>query len=98
MFLVAVAGPRQLSNGACFDGKIGIWPVTKTVKAKRSSKNRAAGKVLADDDKEVIPAIKARIPGASTRSIRGQQDGAKLHARNRVIGAVEAAAGGNITL
>ncbi|CAM9943927.1 unnamed protein product [Discosporangium mesarthrocarpum] len=43
MFLVDVARPQQLSGGAWFDGKTGIWPVIETVKAKQSSNNRAAG-------------------------------------------------------
>ncbi|CAM9859336.1 unnamed protein product [Discosporangium mesarthrocarpum] len=107
MFLVAVARPRQLSNGAWFDGKIGIWPVIETVKAKRSSKNRAAGYMEIKPfircykqmmKKEVIPAIKARMPGASTCAIWVQQDGAKPHTRNGAIAAIEAAAVGSIML
>ncbi|CAM9694433.1 unnamed protein product, partial [Discosporangium mesarthrocarpum] len=92
MFLMAVARSRQLSNRAWFDGKIGIWPVIKTVKAKHGGKNRAAGDmenqtrhhgrgtVQANDDKgsEVTPAIKARMPGASTSTIWVQQDSDQL--------------------
>ncbi|CAM9453220.1 unnamed protein product [Discosporangium mesarthrocarpum] len=93
MNIVAVARPRQLSNGAWFDGKIGIWPVIETVEAKDSSKNRVAGdmeikSVTMDGEqykqmikKEVTPAIKARTPGASTRTIWVQQDGAKPYTR-----------------
>ncbi|CAM9448572.1 unnamed protein product [Discosporangium mesarthrocarpum] len=45
MFLVSVARRRQLSNGAWLNGKIGIWLVIETVKAKRTSKKRAAGDI-----------------------------------------------------
>ncbi|CAM9644054.1 unnamed protein product [Discosporangium mesarthrocarpum] len=48
--------------------------------------------------REVIPAIKARIPGASRRTIWVQQDGAKPHIRNGVIAAIEAAARENLIL
>ncbi|CAM9678782.1 unnamed protein product, partial [Discosporangium mesarthrocarpum] len=93
MFLVAMARPRQLSNGAWFDGMTAIWPVTEIAKPKRSTKNRAAGDketkpVTMDGEqykqmmiKEVIPAVKARMPGAYTRTIWVQQDSAKTHAR-----------------
>ncbi|CAM9169075.1 unnamed protein product [Discosporangium mesarthrocarpum] len=103
-------GPGSYPLRAWFDGKIGIWPVIETSKAKRSTKNRAAGymeikTVIIDGKqynqvmiKEVIPAIKARIPGASTRTIWVQQDGANLHARNGFIAAIEKADGVNIIL
>lgn len=44
MFLCAVARPRFDSNENCtFNGKLGIWPIVKTVLAKRTSVNRSAG-------------------------------------------------------
>ncbi|CAN0508447.1 unnamed protein product [Discosporangium mesarthrocarpum] len=47
---------------------------------------------------EVIPAIKSRMRGPSTRTIWVLQDGAKPRARNGVIAAIERAAGGHIIL
>ncbi|CAN0197095.1 unnamed protein product [Discosporangium mesarthrocarpum] len=94
MFLVAVAKSWQLSNGAWFDGKIGIWPLRLSVKAKCSSKNHAAGdmetKPVTMDGKQykqiimkdIIPAIKARMPGASTRTTWVHPDSAKPHTTN----------------
>ncbi|CAN0086213.1 unnamed protein product [Discosporangium mesarthrocarpum] len=80
MCLVAVARPWQLSNGAWFNGKIAIWPVNETVKAKCSSKNRAAGDmeikpVTVDREqykkitKKVIPALKAKMSGTSSGTL-----------------------------
>ncbi|CAM9652655.1 unnamed protein product, partial [Discosporangium mesarthrocarpum] len=46
----------------------------------------------------IIPALKAKMPGATTRTIWVQQDGAKPHSRNGVMEDIEAAAGGNIIL
>ncbi|XP_057770912.1 uncharacterized protein LOC130990701 [Salvia miltiorrhiza] len=44
MFMCAVCRPIFNSDGSClFDGKIGIFPFTELVPAKRKSKNRAAG-------------------------------------------------------
>ena len=44
MFMCAVTRPLILENGeVLFDGKIGIFPFTKHVPAKRKSKNRSAG-------------------------------------------------------
>ena len=43
MFLCAVARPRLLPDGTWWDGKIGIWPFTKQVAAKRSSVNPRQG-------------------------------------------------------
>ena len=44
MFVTAVARPQFAEDGTCiFDGKVGIWPVTETVRAKVKSKNRPAG-------------------------------------------------------
>ncbi|CAN0416723.1 unnamed protein product, partial [Discosporangium mesarthrocarpum] len=71
MFVVAVARPWQLSGRPWFDGKMSIWLVIETVKAKHRGKNRTAGDteikpVTMDGEqykqmiKEVIPAIKVR--------------------------------------
>ncbi|CAN0188374.1 unnamed protein product [Discosporangium mesarthrocarpum] len=84
--------------GPGFDGKICIWPVIETAKPKHSSKSRAPGDmkfkpVTTDGEqykqmiKQVIPAIKARMPEASTHTIWIQLDAAKTHARNGVIAA-----------
>jgi len=44
MFLAAVARPRFNEAGECvFDGKIGLWPFTKEVAAKKNSCNRPKG-------------------------------------------------------
>ncbi|CAM9521004.1 unnamed protein product [Discosporangium mesarthrocarpum] len=76
MFLMAVASPWQLSTEGLVQ-----WQVIETIKTNRSSKNCAAGdmevKTVTMDweqykqmmVKEVIPAIKATIPGASTCTI-----------------------------
>ncbi|CAN0499316.1 unnamed protein product, partial [Discosporangium mesarthrocarpum] len=74
MFLAAVARPRMISDGVCFDGKVSIWPIGDIVAAMRRSKNRKKGTMMlkpatinAERYKElmidkVIPAIKARMP------------------------------------
>ncbi|CAN0389329.1 unnamed protein product [Discosporangium mesarthrocarpum] len=91
MFLAAVARPRMISDGAWFDGRIGIWPIADTVAAMRSSKNRKKGTMMlkpatvnVERYKElmidkVIPAIKARMPRPPGHTIFVQQDGAKPH-------------------
>lgn len=43
MFLVAVARPRTFADGTHFDGKIGLWPCSQVVLARRNSVNRPAG-------------------------------------------------------
>ena len=44
MFLAVNVRPRFDSKGKCiFDGKIGLFPFVRRVKAKRNSKNRQAG-------------------------------------------------------
>jgi hypothetical protein len=45
MFLMAVGLPQILPDGTVFDGKIGLWDITKLVPAKRGSKNRPRGTV-----------------------------------------------------
>ncbi|CAM9204100.1 unnamed protein product [Discosporangium mesarthrocarpum] len=109
-FLQLWLGPDSYPIRSGFDGKICIWPVIEPVKTESSSKNHAAGDietkpVTMDREqhkqmmmKEVIPAIKARTPGVSTRTIWVQQDGTNPHARNGVIAAIEAAAGENFKL
>ncbi|XP_057791301.1 uncharacterized protein LOC131008437 [Salvia miltiorrhiza] len=54
-----------------FDGKIGIFPFTEYIPAKRNSKNR-----------EIIPAIKAKWPQFASRVIFIQQDNAKPHIKD----------------
>ncbi|CAM9881746.1 unnamed protein product [Discosporangium mesarthrocarpum] len=91
MFLTAVARPMMISDGVWFDGKIGIWPISDTVAAMRSSKNRKKGNMMlkpatvdAERYKEltidkVILAIKARMPIPPGHTIFVQQGGAKPH-------------------
>ncbi|XP_057803150.1 uncharacterized protein LOC131018445 [Salvia miltiorrhiza] len=81
------------ANGEClFDGKIGIFPFTELVPAKRNSKNRAAGtmewKPIQSITKQVvkdcliyqiIPAIKAKWPANASKTIFIQQDNARPH-------------------
>ncbi|XP_057771056.1 uncharacterized protein LOC130990841 [Salvia miltiorrhiza] len=69
-----------------FDGKIGIFPFTEYVPAKRNSKNREAGtleqKPIQSITKEIIPAIKAKWPQFASRVIFIQQDNAKPHIKD----------------
>ncbi|XP_056695415.1 uncharacterized protein [Spinacia oleracea] len=74
MFMAAVARPRWGENGQCeFDGKIGIFPFTDAVAAKRRSKNGVRGTIETKSIKSVnqiatrvmlinylIPAIKEK--------------------------------------
>ena len=89
MFLCAVARPRYDTNkNAWFDGKIGIWPIGKWEPAKRSSKKRAKGTSVWNNQcitqdvyreyliQKFLPAVKEKWPRNNTR-IRLQQDGAK---------------------
>ncbi|XP_057763964.1 uncharacterized protein LOC130985140 [Salvia miltiorrhiza] len=93
MFMCAVCRPVFGPNGEClFDGKIGIFPFTELVPAKRNSKNRAAGtmewKPIQSITKQVvkdcliyqiIPAIKAKWPANASKTIYIQQDNARPH-------------------
>jgi len=95
MFLAATARPRYDGQGNCtFDGKIGIWPFIKKVRAKRRSRNRAAGtvetKCISVDKptykrfvlEKVIPAIKAKWPrdnNINRVTVRLQHDNATSH-------------------
>ncbi|XP_057808852.1 uncharacterized protein LOC131023326 [Salvia miltiorrhiza] len=93
MFMCAVCRPVFDDDGSClFDGKIGIFPFTELVPAKRKSKNRAAGtmelKPIQSITKEVVkdcfinkivPAIKAKWPANASKTIYIQQDNARPH-------------------
>ncbi|CAM9818409.1 unnamed protein product, partial [Discosporangium mesarthrocarpum] len=63
----------------------------------KSNPSQWTGNSTAVDDK-VVPAMKARMPGASTSTIWVQQGGAKPHTRYGVLTAIEAAAGENFIL
>ncbi|XP_047978329.1 uncharacterized protein LOC125220207 [Salvia hispanica] len=78
-----------------FDGKIGIFPFTEQVPAKRNNKNRCAGtletKPIASITKEVtkqciinkvIPTIMEKWPEGKSKFITIQQDNAKPHIAN----------------
>ena len=112
MFLAAVARPRRDTvNNRNFDGKIGIFPFTRQVAARRNSRHRAAGtmetrmvevtkatykeKMLND----VFPAIKAMWPGGPG-DVSVQQDNAPAHSihDDPDIVAAGTADGWNITL
>nr|GME01584.1 Transposase, Tc1-like protein [Ipomoea batatas]GME17943.1 Transposase, Tc1-like protein [Ipomoea batatas]GME18569.1 Transposase, Tc1-like protein [Ipomoea batatas] len=93
MFLCAVARPRfDSGRNEMFDGKIGIFPFIYKEAAKRRSKNREAGtlvtKPIESVNKEVtrkwlidyvLPAIRAKWPLSSSKSIFIQQDNARPH-------------------
>jgi hypothetical protein len=86
---IAVAGRPHLK----FDGKVGVFPCTEWVKAKRSSKNWAAGEEKEIDvavtaeyyraqmKDKILPAIIAAMPwaGKRGRKLVIQHDGAKPH-------------------
>ncbi|CAN0085746.1 unnamed protein product [Discosporangium mesarthrocarpum] len=110
MFLAAVARPRMISDGMWFDGKIGIWPITDTVAAMRSSKNRKKGTIMlkpatvnAERYKELMidkvnPAIKARRPRPPGHTIFVQQNGTKPHTGGGNMEPIQAKAGDSIIL
>ncbi|XP_056688106.1 uncharacterized protein [Spinacia oleracea] len=92
--MAAVARPRWGENGNCeFDGKIGIFPFTNAVAAKRTSKNRVKGTIETKPVKSVnqietkamminmlIPAIKAKCPPhEGEKVIYIVQDNSKAH-------------------
>ncbi|XP_057779806.1 uncharacterized protein LOC130998404 [Salvia miltiorrhiza] len=93
MFMCVVCRPVFGANGEClFDGKIGIFPFTELVPAKKNNKNRAAGtmewKPIQSITKQVvkdcliyqiIPAIKAKWPANASKTIFIQQDNARPH-------------------
>jgi len=92
MFICALAKPHRLSNGAWWDGKIGIWPIGNIELAKKASKNRPAGTpewksesvdrakhecLLLND---IVPAMLTKWPtDVNNAVVRFQQDGAKAH-------------------
>ncbi|XP_057811554.1 uncharacterized protein LOC131025785 [Salvia miltiorrhiza] len=96
MFMCAVCRPLIAEDGTVlFDGKIGIFPFTEYIPAKRNSKNREAGtleqKPIQSITKEVIkdciinkiiPAIKVKWPQFASRVIFIQQDNAKPHIKD----------------
>ncbi|XP_042018944.1 uncharacterized protein LOC121766756 [Salvia splendens] len=96
MFMCAVSRPQFGTDGqTIFDGKIGIFPFTEQVPAKRKSKNRPRGtletKSIPSVNKEamrecllnqIIPAIKAKWPANASKDIYIQQDNAKPHLRS----------------
>ncbi|XP_047962003.1 uncharacterized protein LOC125206824 [Salvia hispanica] len=93
MFMAAVCRPLIGSDGEIiFDGKIGLFPFTEIVPAKRSSKNRPKGtletKPIQLVNKEVmtaclinqiVPTIKAKWPANASKKIYIQQDNVKPH-------------------
>jgi hypothetical protein len=97
MFLTAMARPQMVEkpNGSkvWFDGKIGMWPCRRIVKAKRSSTNRPAGTDLIEPrsmDSEyyrelvclpggLLDKVKEKMPWMHGRPLFIQHDGAKPH-------------------
>jgi hypothetical protein len=93
MFLCAVGRPRRdMHTGKSFDGKIGIWPITKLQRAKRDSKNRKKGTLEVKDVSVngkvymkyslnyVLPAIAKNAPlSMLQKTIYLQQDNASAH-------------------
>ncbi|XP_021848063.1 uncharacterized protein [Spinacia oleracea] len=92
--MVAVARPRWGQDGQCeWDGKLGIFPFTDAVAAKRTSKNRVKGTIETKPIKSVnqiatramlinylIPAIKEKWPPhEGEKVIYIIQDNAKAH-------------------
>lgn len=92
MFVAACARPRFDESGNCtFDGKIGLWPLTELVPAKRSTKNRSAGtlepkpiSMTADVCRkflitQLLPALKRSWPRRRGEVIYVQLDNARPH-------------------
>ncbi|XP_031120346.1 uncharacterized protein LOC116023482 [Ipomoea triloba] len=105
MFLCDVARPRfDLERNEMFDGKIGMFPFVYKEPAKRRSKNREAGtletKPIESVNKEVtrtwlidyvLPAIRAKWPPSSSKTIYIQQDNARRHITMNDVEFLEAA-------
>lgn len=107
MCLTAMAHPRQNPEpGEWWDGKIGTWFFTTKVRAKRSSRNRAAGTLETKTVKvnrevfvqkcidDLLPAIEEKWPAWCPKRVRIQQDNATPHpppGTNAKINAVLAA-------
>ncbi|KAL2936298.1 Guanylate-binding protein 1 [Bienertia sinuspersici] len=97
MFIAGLARPIIDNNGeVLFDGKVGIFPFTEVVPAKRTSKNRVAGtmetKLIRSVTKEVVkdkivhdmlPSIRDKWPSWGTKDIFIVQDNAKPHISGR---------------
>ena len=67
IFIAALARPRfDASCNMIFDGKVGIWPFTENVKAKRSSKNRPNG---SNELKPVVSVKKRQVRDMSINNI-----------------------------
>ncbi|KAH6787926.1 hypothetical protein C2S52_007478 [Perilla frutescens var. hirtella] len=104
MFMCAVSRPLLAADGSVlFYGKIGVFPFTHKVPAKRASKNRSRGtletKPIESITQEVIrdclinqvlPAIKAKWPAEASKVIYIQQDNAKPHIKDSDINFREA--------
>ncbi|XP_057791331.1 uncharacterized protein LOC131008473 [Salvia miltiorrhiza] len=96
MFICTVCRPLFAEDGSIlFDGKIGIFPFTEMVAAKRSSKNRVAGtleqKPIESVSKpvmrdyfinKIVPAIIAKWPSFASKDVFVQQDNARPHICN----------------
>ncbi|XP_057775347.1 uncharacterized protein LOC130994318 [Salvia miltiorrhiza] len=96
MFISAVCRPLFAADGSIiFDGKIGIFPFTEMVAAKRSSKNRVAGtleqKPIESVSKpvmrdffinKIVPAIITKWPSFASKDVFIQQDNARPHICN----------------
>ncbi|XP_042051481.1 uncharacterized protein LOC121796763 [Salvia splendens] len=96
MFMCAVCRPLFGVHGeVLFDRKIGIFPFTKQVAAKRSSKNRQTGtmetkpieSITTDVVREclinkILPAIIAKWPDGATKVLKIQQDNARPHIKD----------------
>ncbi|KAF0717365.1 Aste57867_2336 [Aphanomyces stellatus] len=89
LFLAAIARPRyDCRSKRFFDGKLGVWPFVKVEPAQCSSENRPRGTPIMSPKsvtgevykdmilKNVVAAIKAKMPGARSRTISIQQDNA----------------------
>ncbi|XP_021726855.1 uncharacterized protein LOC110694002 [Chenopodium quinoa] len=93
MFMALIGKPLYGPNGELIhDGKYGIFPFTVQERAKKSSKNRAAGtmvtKALQNVNREVIrevllnkviPAIIAKWPESQPKNVIIQWDNARPH-------------------
>ncbi|KAH6793329.1 hypothetical protein C2S52_003806 [Perilla frutescens var. hirtella] len=104
MFMCAVSRPLLAVDGSVlFDGKIGVFPFTHKVPAKRASKNRSRGtletKPIESITQEVIRdclinqvllAIKLKWPAEASKVIYIQQDNAKPHIKDSDINFREA--------
>ncbi|KAH6766830.1 hypothetical protein C2S52_017813 [Perilla frutescens var. hirtella] len=104
MFMCAVSRPLLAVDGSVlFDGKIGVFPFTHKVPAKRASKNRSRGTLETKPIKsitqevirdclinQVLPAIKLKWPAEASKVIYIQQDNAKPHIKDSDINFREA--------